>query len=129
MASLRILIVEDQVIAAMALEDALADLGHQVDGLARTASGGIELAEALKPDLIITDVNLGKSVDGIDMVAQIRKTQPVPVIFLTGHGDDSTRKRGQALGDVFFLLKPYTQDALASAIEAASLSMNDSGIP
>jgi DNA-binding NarL/FixJ family response regulator len=117
--SLRILMVEDQPLEAMALEEDLVKLGQEVCGHAYSAGGGILMAEKLKPDLVMSDINLGGSIDGIAMAMEIRKHREVGVIFITGHGDEETRRRAAEVGPVGFLLKPYTPETLAEAVGAA----------
>ena len=55
---LRVLIVEDEVMLAMAMEDVLADAGHVVVGTAASKKDAIAVADATSPDLVFVDVHL-----------------------------------------------------------------------
>lgn len=121
MTSLRIMVVDDESLIAMALNDQLEYLGHEVVG---TASGGqeaIELALRQQPDLILMDVYLGDGIDGLDAAEQINAVRPTPIIILTGFPDKALIERGRSRGVVAHLLKPIDIDDLQEAVDRAGL--------
>lgn len=62
----KILIVEDEVIIAMALEDSLLDFGYRVAGRATTGQRAVELAMETEPDLALIDIRLNGDMDGVE---------------------------------------------------------------
>ena len=67
----KILIVEDEVIIAMALEDSVHDFGYQVAGRATTGQRAIDIAMETKPDLALIDIRLIGDMDGIEAAEKI----------------------------------------------------------
>jgi len=114
---LRILVVDDESLIAMALNDQLEHLGHEVVATASTGAEAIELAQQSQPDLILMDVYLGGGIDGLDAAERINAFRPTPVIILTGFPDKALVDRGRACGVVAHLLKPIDMDDLQHAIE------------
>jgi CheY-like chemotaxis protein len=81
--SLRILIVEDEVLIRMLFEDMLDELGHSIDGVAGRLEEALELAQRLQCDLAILDVHL----NGVEVypVADVLAERGIPFIFATGY--------------------------------------------
>ena len=85
--SLRILIVEDEFLIALDLADLLADFGHDVCGVARSAAQAERMAVDLRPDLILTDINLAEGSSGIEAARVIRSRLAIPSVFLSAQAD------------------------------------------
>ena len=115
-ARLRILVVDDESLIAMAVHDQLEYLGHEVVGDASSAEEAIDLAARHAPDLILMDIHLG-GMDGLEAAARINAARPTPVIILTGFPDKVLIDRGKDCGVVAHLLKPIDIDDLREAIE------------
>ncbi len=107
-----ILIVEDDPIIGMLLVDVLIGMGHGVCALDTNAADAVANAASLRPDFLLVDVTLGAS-SGIDAVTEIRRTQPIPYLYMTG----AVITVGTP-NDVV-LYKPFIQSDLAKAIERA----------
>src|SRR5215212_3964855 len=119
MASARILIVEDEAIIAMGLRIALRSFGYEV--AAQTSSGeeAVMLAEETRPDLVLMDVTLRGGMDGIEAAGRIREQLDVPVIYLTALVDEDTMRRANATNPSGYLVKPFAEEELREAVEAA----------
>jgi CheY-like chemotaxis protein len=80
-----VLVVEDDDSSAEALRELLeADGRLEVAGMARDGREAIELAEALRPDVVLMDIVL-PVVDGVEATREIRRKQPtIPVVTITG---------------------------------------------
>lgn len=116
----RILVVEDEALVAMDLGFRLEDLGYGVCGTAASADEAVALAQTQQPDLILMDVNLHGSRDGVDAAAAIRGSgHAARIIFVTAYSDPSTRARMAAAGGDGLVAKPYTDYELAQAIRHA----------
>lgn len=109
-----ILVVEDELLIRLALSDGLRDAGYQVI----EACNGDEAIEALgsiRCDLVISDVRMPGSLDGIALLAIVRRKFPeLPVIIVSGHLRPSA---ASADGATQFLAKPYALDAIIQAVE------------
>lgn len=114
----RVLICEDDGLAALRLERSLAALGYQVIGSARNGREGVELAQRVRPDLVLMDVDLPE-LSGIGAATEIRRTTQAVVVMLTGHSDERTIREALAAGVSGYLVKPVTNAQLRSSIEVA----------
>src|ERR1043165_3870675 len=92
----RILVVEDERIVAMDLAASLQELGYDVVGMATRGEDAVQRAAELEPELILMDVRLAGSLDGIQAAEIIHRTRDVPVIYLTAHSDNETLRRAAA---------------------------------
>jgi CheY-like chemotaxis protein len=117
--STKILIVEDEAVTALDLKREVRALGYEVAGLADDAAGAVRAAAELKPSLVLMDIHLAGTVDGITAAAAIRGNDDIPVVFLTAHSDDATLHRALTAAPFGYLLKPFQTRELKVAIEVA----------
>lgn len=80
----KILLVEDEVLIVMAEQKELAEYGYDVT-YAHSAKKAIEIFQQRDIDLVLMDINLESSMDGIDAAREILKIREVPVLFLSSH--------------------------------------------
>ncbi len=115
----KILIAEDERITAQHLRQCLSSMGYDV--VAVTSSGPATIREAGKrlPDLLLTDIRLRGSVDGIDAAAEIRERWSIPTVFLTAYADPDTMRRARIVEPYGYLIKPFAEDELHATIEIA----------
>ena len=79
----KILIVEDESIIAMDFRFTLSKLGYVITSVVNNALSAIEKAEQDKPDLILMDIMLGGSLDGIEAAKIISYNNFIPIIYVT----------------------------------------------
>lgn len=115
----RILVVEDESLIAKDLSLRLSDLGYEVAAIAHTGIAGVEAAEKHRPDLILMDIMLKGDMDGIEAATEIRKVSDIPVIYLTAYADEETLSRAKTTGAFGYILKPFEEREIRSAIEIA----------
>ena len=114
----RILIIEDEAIIALDLQSIVADMGHAIIGVARTAEGAVRLAGAERPDLILADIQLADNSSGIDAVRDILAAHgTLPVIFITAFPERLLT--GERPEPAFLISKPYREDQVRSAVSQA----------
>ena len=123
--SRRILIVEDEFLLAMALEQALDAAGFRVVGIAGDGPTALALAEAGRPDLVVTDVKLRGGSDGVATAVAIRERFGAPPIFVSGNLDAWTRARAARAVPAGFIDKPYTEAQLIRAVRDAFAGLDD----
>jgi PAS domain S-box-containing protein len=112
-----ILIVEDETIVAEDTRDALIEVGYTVQDIAGSGEEAIEQAKTLKPDLVLMDINLKGSIDGIQAAAKINVKLNIPVVYVTAYTDRKTLDRIKSTNPYGFILKPYKIKELLSVIE------------
>ena len=114
-----ILVVEDEVVVAKDIQRTLKALSYQVPNTAYTGADALRLVEELQPDLVLMDITLKGTLDGIATASQIRARWDIPIIYLTAHSDDATLARAKETGPHGYVLKPWNERDLRTAIEVA----------
>jgi len=120
----RIMIVDDDVFIAMALEENLRSIGYDVVGTAVTGKAAIETARERRPDLILMDIILPGEPDGIGAAQQIISELDIPVVFITGYKDIQLLNRAKEVQPFGYILKPLQELQLKAVIDIA-LSKKD----
>jgi DNA-binding response OmpR family regulator len=113
---IHLLLVEDDESIAEPLRFGLENEGFQVSHAA-TGPQGLDLARALKPDLILLDVML-PGMDGYAVVRTLRAESAVPVLMLTARGQELDRVMGLELGADDYLVKPFSFRELVARVRA-----------
>jgi CheY-like chemotaxis protein len=109
----KIAIIEDEVILAMALTLMLEDWGHQVIGTADTEIGAMVLVKDERPDLVVMDIRLGRRDNGLRAARLIRASSDVPIVFCTAYADSPPIKaQVTAVGNAHLVGKPVDEDQL-----------------
>jgi PAS domain S-box-containing protein len=114
-----ILIVEDEAIVAEDLAGKLKRLGYEVAGIESEGEEAIAMACDLHPNLVLMDIRLKGSIDGIEAAQVIQRRCDVPVIYLTAHSDSATLARAKLTGPFGYILKPFDEREVAIQIELA----------
>lgn len=115
----QIFIVEDDKLLSFVEERLVKKLGYKLAGKAANGEQAIEKVKEEDPDLIIMDVRLDGSIDGIEAMKEIRKFSSVPVIFLSGDSKDETKSRIQEVSNcVNYLVKPVNADDLRKPLKS-----------
>ncbi|MGV7209704.1 ATP-binding protein [Oxalobacteraceae bacterium A2-2] len=115
--SLRVLVVDDNMDAAQTLQMLLEGVGHQV-AVAHTALAGLELAQALSPELCLLDIGL-PDLNGNELARGLRRlpaSAHATLIALTGYGRKEDREAALDAGFDHYFVKPIEADALMAVI-------------
>ena len=115
----KILIVEDQIVEAMNISNYIKNFGMEVAGVTGEAENALRIASKVKLDLILMDINLGGSQSGIEVANQISTLTDAPIIFTTAYGDDETISRALSISPYGYLVKPYSEISLHTAVKIA----------
>jgi AmiR/NasT family two-component response regulator len=113
-----VVIAEDETLIRMDLAEMLVEEGYDVVGQAGDGAKAIELAEELRPDLVILDVKM-PVLDGISAAETIAGQRIAPVVMLTAFSQRDLVERARDAGAMSYLVKPFTQSELVPAIEMA----------
>jgi two-component system, cell cycle sensor histidine kinase and response regulator CckA len=114
-----ILVVEDDAIIGQDLGRSLRRIGHDVSPIASSGEEALRQFEETPTDLVLMDIRLRGTLDGIDTAALLKGRWDVPVVFLTAHSDQSTLERAKRAGPHGYLLKPFDERDLRTTIEVA----------
>ena len=115
---MRILVAEDESIIRLDLRDLLERAGFEVCAEARDGEEAVELARSEQPDLAVMDVKMPK-LDGIEAARKILEERPIPIVMLTAYGQDELVSRAVEAGVFGYLVKPFREQDLLPAIQAA----------
>lgn len=115
---INVLIVEDEVVLAMALEVSLNEMGFSVSGIEINSQNAIIHAKNKLPDIVLMDINLSSS-SGIQAANEIWKTLKIPIVFLTSYSNDKTIKDAMECEPYGYLLKPCRDKELKVTISMA----------
>ncbi|MGB8310123.1 MAG: response regulator [Methanoregula sp.] len=119
MTKARILIVEDELIVAEDLRTTLGSLGYDVVGIAGSGERAIELAEEKEPEIILMDIMLSGSLDGIATAGRIQTKHAIPVIYVTAYADEALIARAKMTEPFGYIVKPFNEREIQSNIEIA----------
>lgn len=114
----RVLIAEDEALIRLDLAEMLREEGYEVVGEAGDGQEAVELAELLRPDLVIIDVKMPRR-DGIDAASEIAGKRIAPIVMLTAFSQRELVERARAAGAMAYLVKPFSASDLVPAIELA----------
>jgi len=117
---LRILIVENEGLVGCDMAAFLNDLGYRVVGTCSTCDDAIRLYDDLRPDLVLMDVHLDGSVDGIETARRLQQRGPLAIVYVTACADLETVNRARETHPQGYLLKPFSNDELRLTVEVAA---------
>lgn len=118
---MRVLIIEDSDTICRMIEALVAPRGYEVKSVP-TGARGLEEAFAWKPDVVLLDINLPGTYDGLEVCKKLREdaeTQDLPVIVITASSDDEVKRRALDAGASAFYEKPFSPLALLKEVEAS----------
>jgi FixJ family two-component response regulator len=121
-----IAVVDDDAAIREAVQSLLRSAGLRAGGVV----SALDLLQSGRlPDTacLIVDVRM-PGMSGLELQQRLRAVQcPRPIIFITAHGDAETRARALRAGAVAFLDKPFREEDLLRAVEAALPSSQGDG--
>lgn len=115
---MKILIIEDDRLISLMLSKMVEKMGHEVVAVFARGEKALKSITKLKVDLILMDVMLEGDMDGIETMHKIQKKHTIPVIYITGNSDDSTKQRAASTNYLDYLVKPVTYAQLSRIINS-----------
>lgn len=113
----RIIIVEDEGIVAMDISKCLSGMGYEVVFIADTGEKLLEKIQTDPADLVLMDVELKGSLNGLETAKQVKQLHNIPVVFLTAFEDDKTLAKITDISNDGYLIKPFEDDNLKKIID------------
>ena len=120
----RILIVEDDDIICNLITTMLEKKGYAVVGKISTGEEAIVKAAELEPDLVLMDIHLEGTMDGVAAARYIFQLFHYPIVFLTALCDDGLLERAKQAQPLGYILKSFTDKDLTSNVELALYNHN-----
>ncbi len=114
----RVVIAEDEALIRLDLKELLQEAGYAVVGEAGDGETAVRLAEDLRPDLVLLDVQM-PVLDGISAAERITEARLAPVLMLTAFSQRELVERARDAGAMAYLVKPFGASDLVPAIEMA----------
>ncbi len=115
----QVLIVDDQFLIVEFLRIWVETYGFEVCEIASTAEDAVAKALALKPDVVLMDVQLEGAGDGVDAAAAISAAIDTRIVFVTGGTNATTLARIQQSKPFATLIKPVDPEELGRVLERA----------
>jgi DNA-binding response OmpR family regulator len=114
-----ILIVEDEGLIAIDLKMALERVGFTVVTIDDNGPEALLSVERLRPAMVLMDIRLRGTPDGIETADLIRRKFHVPVMFITAQADRETVFRARIAGPFDYIVKPFHRVDFRDRIETA----------
>lgn len=116
MSSATILIVEDEILVALALEEALTDAGFRVVGVYRSAPSALACLRQQSVDLVIVDLLLQGELSGLDFANAVRAFWMGPIVFHTAASDSAVRQQMVQVSNTITVFKPISDADLLKVV-------------
>lgn len=114
------MLADDHKMLREGLRRSMAERGFDVVGEARDGGEAVDLAAALRPDVILMDVSM-PDIDGVEATRQIKERYPdIRIVMLTMHADQDVLADAIRAGANGYLVKDCSTDEIASAIETVA---------
>jgi len=114
-----IFLVDDSATILLSMSAILSKAGYATEKAASAEEGMVKLKGGLKPDLLITDLNM-PGMNGIEFIREVRKLPNLrfmPILFLTTESQQSKRDEAKAAGASGWLIKPVNAEQLIGTIK------------
>jgi chemotaxis response regulator CheB len=117
---IRILIVDDEAIAAQALKERFHLLGYEAIGPAQFGEDAVRLARNEQPDLVVMDIQLAGAMTGIEAARRIWAEFQIPIVYITAFANRETFDQVNTAAECYgYVAKPFHTNAVHAAIELA----------
>lgn len=120
--SKRLLIVEDEAIVAMSLSRTLPRLGYEICGVVASGEEAIDRVDTDQPDLLLMDIHLLGTLDGVQTAERLRLRYRMPIVFMSGYDINEIREKTKHITNAAHVGKPVGMNVLAGIIENALAS-------
>lgn len=125
---MRILILEDELILAYAMQEMLITMGYTSIIIESKFINAVEIINTQKIDLALLDINIGKGETGIDL-AKLCNEKSIPFLYTTSYTDKATLDKALETNPGAYLIKPITESSLYTTIQIILNQQKNSTIP
>ncbi len=121
---IRILIIEDEVVIAEDLAEVCRSYGYEVLEPAFTPGDALIKLESEQVDLVLLDINLDSSINGIEIASYINNNLQIPFIYLSSYSDPKTVTEASATKPMAYITKPFKRSDIFTTVEIAIQNFN-----
>jgi len=121
MGNLKILVIENESLVALEITQTIKSFGYSDVIYATNSKMAKEILKSQTFDLILMDINLGESIDGIELYQSLNIE--TPIIYLTAYKDDSTIAKAVATNPIGYLIKPHNDNELKALLLLAEYKL------
>ena len=114
-----IIIVEDDEITALNLKISLQKHGYNIIAMCNNIEDAKSKINTFLPEIIIIDISLQESTDGIELAKHIREMHNIPFIYLTSYTDDDIIAQAKFTEPYGYIVKPFDPCSLHATIQMA----------
>lgn len=118
-AKANIMILERDGIIASDIGNILKKFGYAVPSIVFSGEDAVKKAGEIKPDLVLSEIELQGRMSGIAAAHQINTMHKIPVIFVTAISDRKTIEQAKIVEPYGFIIKPFEEDLLHATVEMA----------
>ena len=115
----KFLIVEDDLLIAETIREILNYAGYKNTYQAQSVDEAISLIETKRPDMVLSDIELGHEKNGIDLGILLQLKYKLPFIYITSHTSADILNRAKHTQPNAYIIKPFKNEDLLVAIELA----------
>lgn len=120
----RVLIVEDDMIIAANMSLQLSKLGYEITGIESRGEEALVHTRLNTPDVVLIDINLKGSIDGIETAYSMQTTADIPIVYITANNDEATFEKAKKTLPFAFLAKPINMQALHRTLSLVKEHIN-----
>jgi CheY-like chemotaxis protein len=114
----KILIVEDEILTARMISNQLRNSGYNTCRLATNGEDALSAAASENPNLILMDIRLAGTMDGIEVAEMILSRRKIPIVFMSGYINNDIIDRAEQLKPLAYLTKPFNLAELQSILDS-----------
>lgn len=122
MDKLNILVIENESLVALEITQTIQEFGFNQVEYATTPNMAKDILAKNPINLILMDINLGKSINGIDLYKSL--DIDIPIIYLTAYKDNSTISKAIGTNPLGYLIKPINSDELNALLRLAQYKIS-----
>jgi len=124
----KIIVVEDDEITSLNLNISLQKHGYRVVAVCDSVTQAKQKIEVARPDLVIIDISLEESNDGIQLAKFIKKKYKLPFIYLTSYTDDKIIDEAKHTEPYGYIVKPFEPSSLHASIQMAMFKFEQENV-
>ena len=113
---IKILIVEDEIIVALDTKSTLKKLDYEVTDIVTNYDETMQSILDNKPDIILMDIFLKNSINGIEISKEINEIYNIPIIFISAYCDDETLSNAIRTEPAGYIVKPFNRNDLKATL-------------
>ena len=121
----QILVIEDEAIIAEDIQMILEDLGYYVPKIIYRSEDAVDYLSFHNPDVVLCDINIKGSMDGIQVCEAINRKKRIPFIYLTSLSDNDTIQRASKTMPYGYIIKPFDESDINSAVKVGLAKFQD----